>query len=81
MWKRWQEFRAGVEQDANALARCRVDDAVCSEAEFRLGAIVASVADIEGRAKIRLSIAPSILPSLIRATCCTTPKMTFGQAR
>ena len=52
MWKRWREFKTGVEKDVGALARCRVDDAACSEAELRLVAIIASVRQVAGRAKI-----------------------------
>jgi predicted transglutaminase-like cysteine proteinase len=52
MWIRWREFNTGVEQSTQALARCRAEPAACSAAEARLTAVIDSVRDVQGRAKL-----------------------------
>lgn len=54
LWKRWREFKTGVNNDVDALARCRAEAAACSEPASRLVAIVADVSHVEGRAKIAM---------------------------
>ncbi len=54
MWIRWREFEQGVEQSAQALARCRETPSTCSAAETHLLALVSLARNAGGRAKFGL---------------------------
>jgi predicted transglutaminase-like cysteine proteinase len=54
MWVRWREFETGVQQNADAITRCRSNPATCSAAETRLIALIDVARHASGRAKFGL---------------------------